>query len=73
METGLWLLLVLLLYLTSLSPNFLVLKVKLRTSLMAVKNLLANAGDTGSFPSLGKIPHTVEQLNPRATTTEPVL
>ena len=73
LEPGLWLLLVLLLYLTSLSPNFLVLKVKLRTSLTAVKNLPANAGDTGSFPSLGKIPHAVEQLNPRATTTEPVL
>ena len=38
-----------------------------------VKNLPANAGDTGSSPGLGRIPHAAEQLNPRATTTEPAL
>ena len=38
-----------------------------------VKNPPANAGDTGSIPGLGKIPHATEQLNPCATTTEPVL
>ena len=32
-----------------------------------VKNLPANAGDTGS------IPHAAEQLSPGTTTTEPVL
>ena len=37
-----------------------------------VKNLPANAGDTGSSWS-GKIPHAAEQLSPCATTTEPVL
>ena len=36
-----------------------------------VKNLPANAGDTGSSPGLGtKIPHAVGQLSLRATTTE---
>ena len=34
------------------------------------KNLPANAGDTGSIPSLGKILHALEQLCPWATTTE---
>ena len=29
-----------------------------------VKNLPANAGDTGSVPDLGKIPHAEEQLKP---------
>ena len=38
-----------------------------------VKNLPANAGDTGSSPGPGKIPHAVEQLSPCATTTEPEL
>ena len=39
-----------------------------------VRNLPANAGDTGSIPGLGaKIPHATEQLSPCATTTEPVL
>ena len=33
----------------------------------------ANAGDTGSSPGPGKILHTVEQLSPCATTTEPAL
>ena len=32
----------------------------------------ANAGDMGSIPGQGtRIPHTSEQLSPRATTTEP--
>ena len=38
-----------------------------------VKHLPANAGDTGSSPGPGRIPHAVEQLSPCATTTEPVL
>ena len=38
-----------------------------------VKNLPANAGDTGSIPGLGRLPHASEQLRPRATTVEPVL
>ena len=40
-----------------------------------VKNLPANAGDTGLRPGSqsGKIPHAVEQLSPCATTTEPEL
>jgi len=39
-----------------------------------VKNLPANAGDTGSIPTgSGKIPHGAEKLSPCATTTEPVL
>ena len=39
-----------------------------------VKNLPANAGDTGLIPGPGtKIPHAVEQLNLCTTTTEPVL
>ena len=29
-----------------------------------VENLPANAGDTGSSPGLGKIPHAAEQLSP---------
>ena len=36
-----------------------------------VENLPANAGDTGSKPWSGRIPHAAEQLGPRATTTEP--
>ena len=28
------------------------------------KNPLARAGDTGSIPDLGKIPHAAEQLSP---------
>ena len=36
-----------------------------------VKNPPANAGDVGSIPGWGtKIPHAVEQLSLRATTTE---
>ena len=35
-----------------------------------VKNPPANAGDTGSSPGLGSIPHATEQLSPCATTTE---
>ena len=38
-----------------------------------VRNPPANAGDTGSSPWSGKIPHAVEQLSPCTTTTEPVL
>ena len=37
-----------------------------------VKNLPANAGDTGLSPSR-KITHATEQLSPCATTTEPAL
>ena len=37
-----------------------------------VKNPPANAGDTGSVPGLGKIPHAVEQLSLCTTTAEPV-
>ena len=40
---------------------------------VVVKNPPANAGDTGSSPGLGRLPHAVEQLSPCATTTEPVL
>ena len=36
-----------------------------------VKNLPANARDTGSSPGLGRFPHATEQLSLRATTTEP--
>ena len=37
-----------------------------------VRNLLANAADTGSILGLGaKIPHATEQLSPCATITEP--
>ena len=36
-----------------------------------VKNLPASAGDTGLIPE--KILYALEQLNPCATTTEPVL
>ena len=35
-----------------------------------VKNLRANAGDTGSSPGPGGFPHASEQLSPCATTTE---
>ena len=39
-----------------------------------LKSPPCNAGDTGSIPGRGtKIPHAAEQLNPRATTTEPAL
>ena len=38
-----------------------------------VKNLPANAGDTGSRPGLGRFPHAAEQLSPCTTTTEPAL
>ena len=38
-----------------------------------VGNSSANAGDTGSTPGPGVIPHAVEQLGPCATATEPVL
>ena len=38
-----------------------------------VKNPPANAGDTGSDPWSGKIPHAAKQLSPCATTTEPAL
>ena len=39
-----------------------------------VKNLPANAGDTSSVPHAGrKIPHAVEQVSPRTTTTGPAL
>ena len=37
----------------------------------AVESLPANAGDTGSEPWSGKIPHATEQLGPWATVTEP--
>ena len=37
-----------------------------------VKNLPANAGDTGSIPGQGtKIPHAIGQLSLHTTTTEP--
>ena len=36
-----------------------------------VKNLPANAGDTGSSPGPGRFPHAVEQLSLCTTTTEP--
>ena len=37
-----------------------------------VNNLPFNSGDAGSIPGQGtKIPHAVEQLSLRATTTEP--
>ena len=36
-----------------------------------VEDLPASAGDTGSSPRSGKIPHAAEQLSPCATTTEP--
>ena len=35
-----------------------------------VENLPANAGDTGSSPVSGKIPHAAEQVSPCATTAE---
>ena len=35
-----------------------------------VKNLPADAGDTGPIPVSGKTPHAVEQLSLWATTTE---
>ena len=36
-----------------------------------VESLPANAGDAGSGPGLGGIPHAAERLGPWATTTEP--
>ena len=37
-----------------------------------VKNQPSNAGDEGLIPGLGtKIPHALEELRSRATTTEP--
>ena len=36
-----------------------------------VENLPANAGDAGSEPWSGKIPHAAEQLGPWAAITEP--
>ena len=37
------------------------------------KNLLSNAGDTGSIPGQGaKIPRAVGQLGPRVATREPI-
>ena len=38
-----------------------------------VKNSPANAGDKGSSPGPGRLPHAMEQLSPCATTTEPAL
>ena len=38
-----------------------------------IKNLPAGTGDTVLIPDLGKIPHAMEQLSLRATTTEPML
>ena len=38
-----------------------------------VRNPPANAGDMGSFPDLGRIPHAMEQLSSCATSNEPVL
>ena len=38
-----------------------------------VKNPPANAGDTGSSPGPGKIPHAAEQFSPFATTSKPAL
>ena len=38
-----------------------------------VKNLPANAGDSGSNPVLGRFPQALEQLSLCATTTEPML
>ena len=38
----------------------------------AVRNLPCNAGDMGSIPGQGtRIPHALEPLSQRATTTEP--
>ena len=40
---------------------------------LAVTNLPSNAGDAGSIPGREtKIPHAMEQLNPRATARQPV-
>ena len=36
-----------------------------------VESLPANAGDTGSEPWSGRIPHAAEQLGPCATIAEP--
>ena len=36
-----------------------------------VKNLPCNAGNTGSIPESGKIPHVTGQQSLYATTTEP--
>ena len=42
------------------------------TDSSVIKNPLCSAGDAGSVPGQGtKIPYAVEQLSPRATTTEP--
>ena len=38
-----------------------------------VKNLPANAGDTGLIPGPGRSPHATEQLSPGTTTIQPVL
>ena len=38
-----------------------------------VENLPTNAGDTGSSPGPGEIPHAAEQLGLCTTTTEPAL
>ena len=38
-----------------------------------VKNLPANAGDTGSSSGPGRFPHAMEQLSPCATATESAL
>ena len=35
-----------------------------------IKNPPVKAGDTGSIPGSGKIPHAMKQLSPCATTTE---
>ena len=40
---------------------------------VVIKNPPANAGDLGSIPYLGTIPHAMEQLSLWATTREPVL
>ena len=36
-----------------------------------IRNSPASAGDMGSIPGPGRIPHAVEQLSPWATTTDP--
>ena len=50
-------------------------KIKFGASLVGsvVKTLPASAGDVGSTPYSGGIPHAVERLSPCATATEPVL
>ena len=37
------------------------------------KNMPTNVGDISSIPGCRRIPHAMEQLSPRATTTEPAL